>query len=66
MFLATVAGIMQSMKMLPPKARGALATLHTKASWIGLLFGMAHGLRAALFAYFLRLFEQLPHPVPPF
>ncbi|WP_051330759.1 ferric reductase-like transmembrane domain-containing protein [Aneurinibacillus terranovensis] len=50
LFFATVAGIMQSMKLLPPKARGALAVFHANGSWIGLLFGMTHGL--------LLLFDQ--------
>jgi sulfoxide reductase heme-binding subunit YedZ len=44
LFVSMVAGILQSMKIMPPKSRANLATTHNLTGWFGLLFGLTHGL----------------------
>lgn len=44
LFVSMVAGILQSMKIVPPKSRANLSTVHTLGGWLGLLFGLTHGL----------------------
>ncbi|HBI04780.1 MAG TPA: ferric reductase [Paenibacillaceae bacterium] len=44
LFVSMVAGILQSMKIMPPKSRANLSIAHTLTGWLGLLFGVTHGL----------------------
>jgi predicted ferric reductase len=44
LFGSIVAGILQSMKIMPPKSRANLSIAHTLTGWLGLLFGVTHGL----------------------
>lgn len=44
LFISMVAGILQSLKVMPPKSKANLAAVHTLGGWLGLLFGLTHGL----------------------
>lgn len=44
LFVSMAAGILQSMKIMPPKSRFNLVTTHSLTGWLGLLFGLTHGL----------------------
>lgn len=44
LFISVVAGIFQSLKVMPPSSRANLAIMHTLCGWLGFLFGLTHGL----------------------
>lgn len=44
LFLAVSAGLIQSLPVTPVRLKPFLAATHTTAGWIGLLFGLVHGL----------------------
>lgn len=44
LFLAVSAGLVQSLPVTPPRIRPFLMATHTTAGWLGLLFGLVHGL----------------------
>ncbi|MED0673043.1 ferric reductase-like transmembrane domain-containing protein [Aneurinibacillus aneurinilyticus] len=44
LFLAVVGGLLQSLPITPARFRPFLSALHTTAGWLGLLFGLTHGL----------------------
>lgn len=44
LFVSMVAGILQSLKVMPPASRANLAIVHTLSGWLGMLFGLTHGL----------------------
>lgn len=44
LFISMVAGILQSLKVVPSQYRANLATTHNLGGWLGLLFGLTHGL----------------------
>jgi sulfoxide reductase heme-binding subunit YedZ len=44
LFVSVVAGVLQSMKMLPAKSKASIIMSHPLTGWLGLLFGLTHGL----------------------
>ena len=44
LFVSVVAGLLQSMKAMPPRALTHVVALHSFTGWLGLLFSITHGL----------------------
>lgn len=43
LFVSTAAGILTSLKLLPPKVRAAVLLIHQSGGWFGFLFAALHG-----------------------
>lgn len=44
LFISVVAGILQSLKVMPNRSKANLGVVHTLCGWLGFLFGLTHGL----------------------